>query len=124
MSVMPQAAVHDAAMPAHEGNEVDWARIRADFPLLMREVHGKPLVYFDNANTGQKPLPVIVMSSLSQAGSDHALEALRADHEFLLKGDVFTPDVIDTWIWYKHSYEIEALRVRPHPYEFSLYYDV
>ncbi|WP_374013546.1 cysteine desulfurase [Pseudoxanthomonas koreensis] len=46
-------------MPAHEGNEVDWARIRADFPLLMREVHGKPLVYFDNANTGQKPLPVI-----------------------------------------------------------------
>ena len=51
-------AVHDAALPNHEGG-VDWARVRADFPLLMREVHGKPLVYFDNANTGQKPLPVI-----------------------------------------------------------------
>ncbi len=37
----------------------DWERIRLDFPLLMREVHGKPLVYFDNANTGHKPLPVI-----------------------------------------------------------------
>ncbi|MCL7715681.1 cysteine desulfurase [Stenotrophomonas mori] len=37
----------------------DWARVRADFPLLMREVNGKPLVYFDNANTAQKPLPVI-----------------------------------------------------------------
>src|SRR5690606_8447945 len=38
---------------------VDWNRVRADFPLLMREVHGKPLVYLDNANTGQKPLQVI-----------------------------------------------------------------
>lgn len=38
---------------------VDWARVRADFPLLARQVHGKPLVYFDSANTGQKPLPVI-----------------------------------------------------------------
>ena len=39
-------------------------------------------------------------------------------------GEVFTPDVIDTWIWFKQTYEIEALRIRPHPYEFSLYYDV
>ncbi|WP_435007515.1 type I glutamate--ammonia ligase [Tundrisphaera lichenicola] len=53
-----------------------------------------------------------------------SLDALKADHEFLLRGDVFTPDVIDTWIWYKRSHEIEALRVRPHPYEFTLYYDV
>src|SRR5690606_16744431 len=36
-----------------------WGRVRADFPLLMRQVHGKPLVYLDNANTSQKPLPVI-----------------------------------------------------------------
>ncbi len=53
-----------------------------------------------------------------------SLDALRADHEFLLRGDVFTTDVIDTWIWYKQTYEVEALRARPHPYEFSLYYDV
>jgi glutamine synthetase len=55
---------------------------------------------------------------------DASLDALRADHDFLLRGDVFTSDVIDTWIWYKQIHEIEALRVRPHPYEFSLYYDV
>ena len=53
-----------------------------------------------------------------------SLDALRADHEFLLRGDVFTPDVIDTWIWYKQTHEVETIRVRPHPYEFSLYYDV
>ena len=55
---------------------------------------------------------------------DASLDALRDDHDFLLRGDVFTPDVIDTWIWYKRSQEVEAVRVRPHPYEFALYYDV
>ncbi len=55
---------------------------------------------------------------------DEALAALRADHEFLLRGDVFTPDVIDTWIWYKTENEVDALRLRPHPYEFCMYYDI
>jgi glutamine synthetase len=41
----------------------------------------------------------------------------------LLKGDVFTEDVIETWIEYKRSKEVDPLRLRPHPYEFSLYYD-
>jgi len=53
-----------------------------------------------------------------------SLSALRADQEFLLRGDVFTPDVIDTWIWYKQQHEVQAIRERPHPYEFTLYYDV
>ncbi|QDU78503.1 Glutamine synthetase [Polystyrenella longa] len=53
-----------------------------------------------------------------------SLEALREDHAFLLKGDVFTEDVIDTWIWYKSTREIEALRQRPHPWEFTAYYDI
>jgi glutamine synthetase len=55
---------------------------------------------------------------------DASLDALRNDHEFLLRGDVFTPDIIDTWIWYKRTHEVEALRTRPHPYEFQLYYDI
>jgi glutamine synthetase len=55
---------------------------------------------------------------------DAALDALRQDHDFLLRGDVFTPDVVDTWIWYKRNHEVEALRTRPHPYEFALYYDI
>ncbi len=53
-----------------------------------------------------------------------AMNALEKDHEFMLKGDVFTQDVIDTWIEYKRENEINALALRPHPYEFSLYYDV
>ncbi len=53
-----------------------------------------------------------------------ALAALEADHEFLLKGDVFTPDVIETWIEYKRTNEVDAVRLRPHPMEFVLYYDV
>ena len=55
---------------------------------------------------------------------DEALNNLRDDHEFLLKGDVFTQDVIDTWIDYKMENEVDALRLRPHPYEFVLYYDI
>ena len=55
---------------------------------------------------------------------DAALDALEADHEFLLHGDVFTDDVISTWIDYKRENEIDAMRLRPHPYEFTLYYDI
>ena len=55
---------------------------------------------------------------------DKALDALEEDHEYLLKGDVFTQDVIDTWISYKRQNEVDALRLRPHPYEFFLYYDI
>ena len=55
---------------------------------------------------------------------DEALKALEADHEFLFKGDVFTPRLIDRWITYKRENEIQPLRMRPHPLEFSMYYDV
>jgi len=55
---------------------------------------------------------------------DEAIAALERDHEFLLQGDVFTKDVISTWINYKRAKEIDAVRLRPHPYEFFLYYDV
>ena len=55
---------------------------------------------------------------------EEALNALEADHQFLLKGDVFTYDVIQTYLAYKRSREIDEMRLRPHPYEFFLYYDV
>src|SRR2546426_9504690 len=54
---------------------------------------------------------------------DEALENLKRDHDFLLKGDVFTPDVIETWIEWKMANEVSAIRLRPHPYEFALYFD-
>jgi len=52
-----------------------------------------------------------------------SLAALEADHDFLLQGGVFTEDVIETWISMKRSKEIDPIRLRPHPYEFVLYYD-
>ena len=52
-----------------------------------------------------------------------AIDALESDHDFLLQGDVFTEDVIRTWIWHKRRDEIDAMRLRPHPYEFCLYFD-
>lgn len=57
------------------------------------------------------------------ASLDQALRALEEDHEFLLRDDVFTPDVLETWISYKRKHEVEAMRLRPHPYEFCLYFD-
>jgi glutamine synthetase len=53
-----------------------------------------------------------------------ALNALEENHEFLLRGDVFTRDVIEMWIRYKRNNEVDALRLRPHPYEFCLYFDL
>jgi len=53
-----------------------------------------------------------------------ALMALEEDHDYLLKGDVFTADVIDTWISYKMENEVQAVELRPHPWEFALYYDI
>ncbi|MCK5544107.1 MAG: type I glutamate--ammonia ligase [Desulfobulbaceae bacterium] len=55
---------------------------------------------------------------------DEALDALKEDHDFLLKGDVFTQDVIDMWISYKTEKEINPVKLRPHPHEFHLYYDI
>jgi len=52
------------------------------------------------------------------------LDALEEDHEYLTEGDVFTPDLVETWIEYKRTKEIDPIRFRPHPHEFELYYDV
>ena len=57
------------------------------------------------------------------ASLEASLHALEKDHEFLTKGSVFTQDVIDTWLDYKRTKECDPVRLRPHPYEFALYYD-
>ena len=61
---------------------------------------------------------------LTPGSLDEALKALEKDHEFLLKGDVFTQDVVDVWIEYKTLNEVDAVRMRPHPMEFKLYFDI
>jgi glutamine synthetase len=55
---------------------------------------------------------------------EEALNCLKADHEFLLKGGVFTQDVLDMWAEYKTANEIDPVRLRPHPHEFFLYFDI
>ena len=55
---------------------------------------------------------------------EESLNALEKDNEFLLKGSVFTKDVIETWIAYKREVEIDPIRLRPHPHEFYLYFDM
>lgn len=58
------------------------------------------------------------------ASLDAALDALEADHEFLLKGDVFSKDLLDAWVNWKRENEVDQVRSRPHPHEFELYFDV
>ena len=58
------------------------------------------------------------------ASLDEALQCLEEDHDFLLKDDVFTEELLETWITYKQKNEADAVRLRPHPYEFALYYDI
>ena len=55
---------------------------------------------------------------------EEALSCLEEDHSFLMKGDVFTEELIETFIDYKRTAEVDAIRLRPHPYEFALYYDI
>jgi glutamine synthetase len=55
---------------------------------------------------------------------EKVLEALEEDHDFLKEGNVFTEDLIETWIDYKRVNEVDAIRLRPHPYEYQLYYDI
>ncbi len=58
------------------------------------------------------------------ASLDEALRALEEDNEFMKAGGVFTDDLIETWISYKRLSEIDQVRLRPHPWEFMLYYDI
>jgi glutamine synthetase len=71
-------------------------------------------------------LPPDELANVTQvpASLEGVLDALEEDHDFLVEGNVFTPDLIETWVDYKRTNEVDAIRVRPHPYEFNLYYDI
>src|SRR6202522_4357067 len=88
--------------------------------VLNRMEPGEPLDkdIYDLSPEEMKSVP-------SMPGSlEEALSCLEEDHQFLLKGDVFTEELLETFIEYKRRHEAEAIRLRPHPYEFSLYYDI
>jgi glutamine synthetase len=95
--------------------------------MLMAALDG-----IQNAIDPGEPLDrdVYEMTPEELAGYDHtpatleeALEALEADHAFLTQGDVFTDDLIEAWVTWKREEELTPLALRPHPYEFRLYYD-
>jgi glutamine synthetase len=81
---------------------------------------GEPL----DKNIYDMPPEELVNVKKTPPDLDAALRALEDDHEYLLKGDVFTKDVVDTWIAYKRENEVTPVRSRPTPFEFCLYYDI
>lgn len=97
------------------------AMLMAGLDGIQNKIHpGEPLDknIYDLPPEEAKNLPAM------PATLDEALDALEKDHEFLLKGDVFTEDVVRTWIEYKRENEVKQLNSRPHPFEFHLYYDI
>ena len=97
------------------------AMLMAGLDGVMNRVNpGEPLVkdIYDLSPEEMKSVP-------SMPGSlEEALDCLEDDHGFMMRGDVFTEELIETYIDYKRKNEAEAVRLRPHPYEFALYYDV
>ena len=102
-------------------------------PGVQRDADGRPRRHQEQGRAAradrQGPLrPAARGEGERQAGArvdlSEVLDALEADHQWLLEGGVFTQDVIDTWIEYKRLEERDAVRLRPHPHEFGLYYDV
>jgi glutamine synthetase len=71
-------------------------------------------------------LPPDEAASIPQAPTSLSavIDKLEEDHEYLTEGGVFTEDLIETWISYKRERELDAIALRPHPYEFHLYFDI
>ena len=105
---------------------------RQPLPRVQRDAHGGPRRDQEQDRAaradGQGPLRPAARGEgqVKQVpGSlEEVLDNLEADHQWLLEGGVFTQDVIDTWIEYKREHEVDAIRLRPHPYEFHMYYDI
>jgi glutamine synthetase len=96
------------------------AMLMAGLDGIQSKIHpGDPL----DKNLYDLPPEELATVPSCPASLEAALNALEADHAFLLRGDVFTRDVIETWLDYKRKRECDAIRLRPHPHEFALYYD-
>ncbi len=96
------------------------AMLMAGLDGIESKIHpGEPL----DKNIYDLPPEELGAISKTPGSLDEALKALEDDHDFLLRGDVFDEDVVRTWIDYKRERELAELALRPHPYEFFLYYD-
>jgi glutamine synthetase len=96
------------------------AMLMAGLDGIQNKIHpGEPL----DKNIYDLPPEELATIQKAPGSLEDALRALENDHDFLLRGDVFTEDVVRTWIDYKRERDIAAMAQRPHPYEFFLYYD-
>jgi len=96
------------------------AMVMAGIDGIQNRIHpGEPL----DKNIYDLPAEELARVPKAPGSLEQALEALESDHDFLLKGDVFTEDVIRAWIDFKREKEVAPMSLRPHPYEFMLYYD-
>jgi glutamine synthetase len=80
---------------------------------------GEPL----DADIYELPHDTLARIGTVPSSLEASLDALETDSEFLTEGDVFTPGLIEAYIRYKREAEIDAIRMRPHPWEFALYHD-
>ena len=80
---------------------------------------GEPL----DADLYELPAERLAQIATVPSSLEDALDALEADNGFLLEGDVFTPGLLEAYIRYKREEEVDAIRMRPHPWEFALYHD-
>jgi len=97
------------------------AMLMAGLDGIQNKIHpGEPV----DTNIYDLPAEELAKIGKMPGSLEEALDALEADHDFLLKGDVFTKDVLDYWIDYKRNEEVKELAARPHPHEFTMYYDL
>ena len=80
---------------------------------------GEPL----DADIYELPVETLTKIATVPSSLEASLDALEADNAFLCEGDVFTPGLIEAYVRYKRQEEVDAIRMRPHPWEFALYHD-
>ena len=102
------------------------ARVKAGKAAASRDFNTASAALRRTTGSGLNSVSPPLAASIPQVPGSlgEVLDALEADHDFLLEGGVFTPDLIETWIAYKRLNEIDPIRMRPHPHEFELYYDI
>ena len=96
------------------------ALMMAGLDGIKRELDpGEPL----DADIYELPPETLEKIATVPSSLEASLDALEADNAFLLEGDVFTPGLIEAYVRYKREEEVDAIRMRPHPWEFALYHD-
>jgi Glutamine synthetase, catalytic domain len=127
--LLPLAAAHNGERPALKYKRGDdWVEESygeldsavAELALGLVELGRRPV----DEDLFELPEEELARIARVPPSLDEALDALERDHDFLLRGGVFTEALIETWVEHKRKEEADRVRLRPHPWEFALYYAV